>query len=224
LRRISIRGTALTAAAAVAGSAAVLGVNSLADKPELTSFDSTHKTESHDTESHDIASVPQEPADGRLRQGARQDAVEHQQARVREKARERAARERARRRAEKRAAERRRKAAAERASRAETRSAVSGSPQQVAQNMLGDFGWGASQFGCLNSLWDHESGWDVHASNPSTGAYGIPQALPGSKMGEYGSDWESNPVTQIRWGLHYVQSRYGSPCGAWSHFESDGWY
>ena len=99
----------------------------------------------------------------------------------------------------------------------------SGSPQQIARAMLGSYGWSSSQFGCLQSLWNAESGWNVHASNPS-GAYGIPQALPGSKMASAGPDWQSNPATQIRWGLGYIKGLYGSPCGAWAHEEADGWY
>ena len=99
----------------------------------------------------------------------------------------------------------------------------SGNPQQIAAAMLGSYGWSPSEFGCLVSLWNLESGWDVHASNPS-GAYGIPQALPGSKMASAGPDWESNAATQIRWGLGYIKSLYGSPCGAWSHEQADGWY
>jgi hypothetical protein len=100
----------------------------------------------------------------------------------------------------------------------------SGSPQQTAAAMLGSFGWSSSEFGCLVSLWNLESGWNVYASNPSSGAYGIPQALPGSKMASAGPDWQSNAATQIRWGLGYIKSLYGSPCGAWSHEQADGWY
>jgi hypothetical protein len=99
----------------------------------------------------------------------------------------------------------------------------SGNPQKIAEAMLGSYGWSSSEFGCLVSLWDTESGWDVYASNPS-GAYGIPQALPGSKMASAGPDWQTNAATQIRWGLGYIKSLYGSPCGAWSHEQADGWY
>ena len=111
-------------------------------------------------------------------------------------------------------------------SRAATGSAPapSGNPQKIAAAMLGSYGWPSSQFGCLVSLWNTESGWDVHASNPSSGAYGIPQALPGSKMASAGPDWESNAATQIRWGLGYIKSLYGSPCGAWSQEQASGWY
>ena len=99
----------------------------------------------------------------------------------------------------------------------------SGNPQQIASAMLGSFGWSSGEFGCLVSLWNLESGWNVYASNPS-GAYGIPQALPGSKMASAGPDWQSNAATQIRWGLGYIKSDYGSPCGAWSHEQASGWY
>ena len=102
--------------------------------------------------------------------------------------------------------------------------APSGSPQQIAMGMLGSYGWSSSQFSCLDSLWNQESGWNVFASNPTSGAYGIPQALPGSKMASAGPDWQSDAATQIRWGLGYIQSTYGSPCGAWAHEQADGWY
>ena len=71
---------------------------------------------------------------------------------------------------------------------------------------------------------DNESGWRVHASNPSTGAYGIPQALPGSKMSTAGPDWQNNATTQIKWGLGYISDRYSTPCGAWSFWQANGWY
>jgi hypothetical protein len=100
----------------------------------------------------------------------------------------------------------------------------SGSPQRIAQQMLGQFGWSGSQFSCLEPLWERESGWDVTAENPSSGAYGIPQALSGSLMASAGPDWQTDAATQIRWGLTYIQGRYGSPCGAWAHEEADGWY
>ncbi|WP_067508429.1 lytic transglycosylase domain-containing protein [Actinoplanes sp. TFC3] len=85
-------------------------------------------------------------------------------------------------------------------------------------------GFGIDQFPCLNKLFNRESGWNPSASNPSSGAYGIPQALPGSKMASVASDWRTNAATQIKWGLNYIEGRYNSPCGAWSHSESTGWY
>jgi pyruvate/2-oxoglutarate dehydrogenase complex dihydrolipoamide acyltransferase (E2) component len=100
----------------------------------------------------------------------------------------------------------------------------SGSPQQIAMSMLGSYGWSSSQFSCLNSLWNEESGWNVYATNPTSGAYGIPQALPASKMASAGPDWQTSAATQIKWGLSYIQETYGSPCAAWAHEEADGWY
>jgi hypothetical protein len=85
-------------------------------------------------------------------------------------------------------------------------------------------GFEISQFGCLNKLWNKESGWNHKARNPSSGAYGIPQAYPGNKMSSAGSDWQSNPATQIKWGLGYIKGRYNTPCGAWSRSESTGSY
>jgi len=90
--------------------------------------------------------------------------------------------------------------------------------------MLPSFGWSHSEFNCLNALWQRESGWNPNAANPSSGAYGIPQALPGSKMASAGADWQTNAATQIRWGLGYIHSTYGSPCRAWGHESSYGWY
>ena len=115
-------------------------------------------------------------------------------------------------------------AAAEAAAARRAAAKRSGSPQQIAQRMLGQYGWAADQFSCLDSLWMAESGWNPTAENPASGAYGIPQALPGSKMASAGSDWQTDPGTQIRWGLSYIQASYGSPCGAWSHEEAYGWY
>jgi hypothetical protein len=91
--------------------------------------------------------------------------------------------------------------------------------QQVAAH-----GWSSSEFSCLDSLWTHESGWNYQATNSSSGAYGIPQALPGSKMASAGADWQTNPDTQIRWGLDYISQSYGSPCAALSHSQATGYY
>jgi len=107
---------------------------------------------------------------------------------------------------------------------AAARPAFAGQPQAIAQGMLGEYGWSWAQFSCLQPLWGRESGWDATAYNPSSGAYGIPQALPGSKMASAGADWHSDPATQIRWGLSYIREVYGTPCGAWAHEEADGWY
>jgi hypothetical protein len=98
-----------------------------------------------------------------------------------------------------------------------------GSAQAIAKAILDAKGSPNSQYSCLVSLWDRESGWNVHAANAS-GAYGIPQALPGNKMASAGPDWQNNAKTQILWGLGYIDGRYGSPCAAWSHSQSTGWY
>lgn len=97
-------------------------------------------------------------------------------------------------------------------------------PKSVARSLMGEHGFPASEFSCLEQLWEKESGWSVNAANPTSSAYGIPQALPGSKMASAGSDWENNPATQIRWGLGYIEDRYGSPCSAWSHSQTNNWY
>ncbi len=96
--------------------------------------------------------------------------------------------------------------------------------QATARGMLGNYGWGDDQFGCLVSLWQKESGWNYQAYNRSSGAFGIPQALPGSKMASAGADWQTSARTQIAWGLGYIGGRYGSPCNAWGHSQSVGWY
>lgn len=93
-----------------------------------------------------------------------------------------------------------------------------------AAGELATHGWGADQMSCLNLLWQRESEWLTSAENASSGAYGIAQSLPAEKMASTGSDWATNYQTQIRWGLSYIEGRYGSPCGAWGHSESVGWY
>ena len=101
---------------------------------------------------------------------------------------------------------------------------ASGDAQSIALSMMAGYGWGGDQFTCLVNLWNRESGWNHLAMNASSGAYGIPQALPGNKMASAGADWQTNPATQISWGLGYIQGHYGTPCGAWAHSESVGWY
>jgi hypothetical protein len=117
-------------------------------------------------------------------------------------------------------------AAAEAAAQAAALAAANtpdGARSVAATIAASEFGWGGDQFSCLDSLWTKESGWDYQAYNPS-GATGIPQALPGDKMSSAGADWQSNATTQIRWGLGYIASVYGSPCSAWGHSQSVNWY
>jgi uncharacterized protein YabE (DUF348 family) len=102
-----------------------------------------------------------------------------------------------------------------------------GSAQAIAKSMMGTYGWNTtSQFSCLVNLWNGESGWRWNATNPSSGAYGIPQAWPANKMATAGADWRTNPRTQIRWGMGYIKGRYGTPCAAWSAWlsRSPHWY
>ncbi|WUJ72200.1 hypothetical protein OG809_02820 [Kribbella soli] len=112
----------------------------------------------------------------------------------------------------------------ERASRDAERKKYEGTPKEVAMNLLPDHGWSESQFSCLEKLWNKESRWKVNADNPTSTAYGIPQALPGNRMAAYGKDWRTNPVVQIKWGLDYIEATYGSPCSAWGHSQAKGWY
>jgi resuscitation-promoting factor RpfB len=107
----------------------------------------------------------------------------------------------------------------------------------LGQRLAAAYGWGSgAQWGCLDALWNRESGWQTLATYPGTTtppsapassittAYGIPQALPAQQMASAGPDWQTNPATQIKWGLAYIAQRYGTPCGAWSHEEADSWY
>ncbi|MEN9751535.1 MAG: hypothetical protein RLZZ600_582 [Actinomycetota bacterium] len=99
-----------------------------------------------------------------------------------------------------------------------------GTAQAIAYVLVIKKGWTGSDFDCLVNLWNRESHWNVNSHNASSGAHGIPQALPGNKMASAGPDWETNPRTQIIWGLGYIENRYGTPCGAWAHSEEFNWY
>ncbi|GFN06783.1 hypothetical protein Smic_53390 [Streptomyces microflavus] len=130
--------------------------------------------------------------------------------------------------AKRQAAEKAKKEEAERASRSSVRDASSFSAQgsysvadvkAMARQMVP-----ADQFQCFSNIVNHESTWNYRATNPSSGAYGLMQALPGHKMSSAGADWQTNPATQIKWGLSYMDSRYGSPCGAWSFWQANNWY
>ena len=99
-----------------------------------------------------------------------------------------------------------------------------GTAQEIAYELVSAAGHSDTEYRCLHALWMRESGWNHFAQNPSSGAYGIPQALPAAKMASAGADWATNPETQIRWGLAYIDARYGSPCAAWEHSEQKNWY
>lgn len=220
--RIPVKVTGLTGTAAVMCSAVMLAATAWADEPandaperiaqerdqKATAAQSRPLKHTRDLVEDKIdASNKKLAAMERARELARQRAIAKREAA--ERAREQRAREQAE----------------ARASRGQQREPVySGDPRAIAQSMLGDYGWPASEFDCLDALWEQESSWDPNAENPSSGAYGIPQALPGSKMASAGGDWQSNPATQIEWGLGYIQDRYGSPCGAWEHSQANGWY
>lgn len=123
--------------------------------------------------------------------------------------------------AERQAAEAAAAAAAQAAAAANT---VEGAQATARQLASANYGWGGDQFSCLVSLWTKESGWNYQAYNASSGATGIPQALPGSKMAIAGADWQTNATTQIVWGLKYISAAYGTPCSAWGHSQATNWY
>jgi hypothetical protein len=99
-----------------------------------------------------------------------------------------------------------------------------GKNQRIGHAQAADRGWTGRQWVCLKKLWYRESGWSKNSGSPDGGAFGIPQALPGSKMASAGSDWRTNAATQIKWGLGYISGRYGSPCSAYAHWQSHSWY
>ena len=214
---MSIRGLAVVSSAAVAVAGLTVGINVInaradepggaADRSPVAAAANLGAATTAAERLVDIQTVAQQKAD--KRRAAEKRAEKRREARERRAAEERAAAARE---------------ARERASRSAPRQFggdVRGIAAQIAQQK---YGWGSGEFSCLNSLWEKESGWNYQASNPSSGAYGIPQALPGSKMSSFGSDWQTNPATQIKWGLDYIDGRYGSPCSAWSTAQSQGWY
>ncbi|WP_405795168.1 transglycosylase SLT domain-containing protein [Streptomyces sp. NBC_01506] len=233
MSRISVRGFAVASATAVTTVGAVVGVASGApqasdDNFEATAADTTlladipagqhaqvqtaSLTQQADAQANAADVAAKKSAEESARVQAAKDA----------KAKKEAAEEKA---AEK---ERQAKLDEERASRDEARdssdftvqSSYSVSEvQAMARQMIpGD------QYQCFSNIVDHESTWNYKAQNPSSGAYGLVQALPGSKMASAGADWQTNPATQIKWGLNYMNDRYGSPCGAWSFWQANNWY
>jgi hypothetical protein len=111
-----------------------------------------------------------------------------------------------------------------RVSRGWRRPALYDTPRDIAYSLAYRWGWSGQQWSCLDALWTRESGWDPYADNSSSGAYGVPQALPADKMAAFGSDWRTNPVTQIRWGLWYIATTYGTPCVALHHSDYYDYY
>lgn len=210
--RISIRGVAAATCVVVASTGLTVAVHAVASEPDRQTATPAARVVTRIGELPAEASVRRSTVPAGKRLAAIKAANRREKLRAAREAR--AARDL---RAE-------REERAERASRSSARVTSSGSARGVAASIARSrYGWGAEQFSCLDSLWERESGWNVHAANPS-GAYGIPQALPGSKMGAFGGDWRDSATTQIEWGLDYIDGRYGNPCGAWSAFGAKGWY
>jgi len=224
---ISVRGFAVASATAVTAVGSVVGVASgsvaqpndaeataagttlLADLPagEQAQVQTASLTQQADTQAIAADASAKKVAEESARKAAAKSAIEKKDAA------EKAAKE-AKERAE----------AKEKASRSSSSFPVQGSYtvaqiQAMAASMVP-----SGQFQCFSNIVDHESSWNYRAVNASSGAYGLFQALPGSKMSSVGSDWQTNPATQIKWGLNYMDSRYGSPCEAWQFHLANGWY
>ncbi|MDX3093947.1 transglycosylase SLT domain-containing protein [Streptomyces sp. ME01-24h] len=221
MSRISVRGFAVASATAVTTVGAVVGVASgsegavqpvaadattvLADIPAGQQVQQASLTQQVQAQSDAADAGAKKAAEEAARRQAAKDAS------ARKKAEEKAE-------AARKAKEASR--AAERAALVVKASYTVGEVQAMAQGLIGD----ASQYQCFSNIVTRESGWNYTATNASSGAYGLVQALPGSKMASAGADWRTNPGTQIRWGLKYMDSRYGSPCGAWSFWQANHWY
>ncbi|WP_407913607.1 transglycosylase SLT domain-containing protein [Kitasatospora sp. NE20-6] len=227
MTRISVRGVAVASATAVTAVGAVVGAASGSEGSAVQTVDVASATLLADVPS---GAQAQTISDNLVRQATAQQVSADAAAK---KAAEEAARQKAAadaqakadaEKAAKAAEEAKRKADQEAANRAAARTALAaipaGSVQALAAQIVGD----ASQFSCFSEIVKRESGWNYTATNASSGAYGLVQALPGSKMASAGADWRTNPATQIKWGLNYMNSRYGSPCGAWSFWQSHHWY
>ncbi|MGW3243064.1 aggregation-promoting factor C-terminal-like domain-containing protein [Streptomyces sp. NPDC001070] len=222
MSRISVRGFAVASATAVTTVGAVVGVASgsegaiqpvaaadattvLADIPAGQQVQQASLTQQVQAQSDAADASAKKAAEEAARKQAAKDAS------ARKKAEDKAEADRK----------------AEAASRAAQRAALVvkasytvAEVQSMAQGIIGD----ASQYQCFSNIVTRESGWNYTATNASSGAYGLVQALPGSKMASAGADWRTNPGTQIKWGLNYMNSRYGSPCGAWSFWQANHWY
>ncbi|MFE2091992.1 aggregation-promoting factor C-terminal-like domain-containing protein [Streptomyces sp. NPDC002596] len=233
MSRISVRGFAVASATAVTTVGAVVGVASgstpaaddnnfeataadttlLADIPagQQAQVQTASLTQQADAQASAADAAAKKSAEESARIQAAKDAASKKQAAEDKLEKERQAKE-----------------DAERASRSAVRSASAFATQSsytvaevqaMARQMIpGD------QYQCFSNIVNHESSWNYRATNASSGAYGLVQALPGSKMASAGADWQTNPATQIKWGLNYMDSRYGSPCGAWSFWQANSWY
>ncbi|RBM11775.1 transglycosylase SLT domain-containing protein [Streptomyces sp. PT12] len=236
---MSVRGFAVASATAVTTVGAAVGVASGEDQStatgdvEVVAADATLLAEipaGTSVQAHAAALTQQADAQS---SAADSDARRQAQEAARIQAAEAAAERRAEADAEREAQEQAEREEAERAAlAAQSASSSAGSGdfpiqssytkaeiQAMAQQMVA-----ADQYTCFSAIVEHESGWDYTATNPSSGAYGLMQALPGSKMASAGADWQTNPATQISWGLNYMDDRYGSPCGAWEFWQANNWY
>ncbi|TQK52159.1 transglycosylase-like protein with SLT domain [Streptomyces sp. SLBN-118] len=228
--RISVRGFAVASATAVTTVGAVVGVASgnaqpSSDNLEATAADATLLADIPVGQQAQIqvSSLTQQAdaqaaaADAAAKRSA-EEAARIQAAKT-AKAKKEAAEEQAEREAEEKAARASRSAVRDASSFSAKSSYSVSEVQAIARQMVpGD------QFQCFSNIVDHESSWNYQAQNASSGAYGLVQALPGSKMSSAGADWQTNPATQIKWGLNYMNDRYGSPCGAWSFWQANNWY
>ncbi|MFF3944184.1 transglycosylase SLT domain-containing protein [Streptomyces sp. NPDC001902] len=222
MSRISVRGFAVASATAVTTVGAVVGVASgsegvvqpvaaadattvLADIPAGQQVQQASLTQQVQAQSDAADAGAKKAAEEAARKQAAKDAS------ARKKAEEKAE-------ADRKAKEASR--AAERAALVVKASYTVAEVQAMAQGLIGD----ATQYQCFSNIVTRESGWNYTATNASSGAYGLVQALPGSKMASAGADWRTNPGTQLKWGLNYMNSRYGSPCGAWSFWQANHWY
>ncbi|MDW6060239.1 transglycosylase SLT domain-containing protein [Streptomyces sp. FXJ1.4098] len=237
--RISVRGFAVASATAVTTVGAVVGVaaggeQSSTDPVEATAADTTlladipagqqavaqtaSLTQQADVQSTAADAEAKKSAEESARKQAAKDAKAKKLAAEKAAAEAKLAKERA-------AAK---KKLEEAASRSATRDASS-FPQQASYTVAEVQAMArqivpADQFQCFSNIVNHESTWNYRAENPSSGAYGLVQALPGSKMASVGADWRTNPATQIKWGLNYMNERYDSPCGAWSFWQANNYY
>ncbi|MFC5908990.1 lytic transglycosylase domain-containing protein [Streptacidiphilus monticola] len=218
MSRISVRGMAVASATAVTAVGAVVGVASGEQQPTQVVDAAGSTTLLADISSGQQAQTVSDhiSAQADAQQSAAQAAAQKAAA---EAARIKAANAaKAKAAAEARAQQ---QAAARAASRATLAKAYTkGSVQAMALSIIGS----ETQYVCFSNIVTRESGWNYTAENAASGAYGLVQALPGSKMASVGADWRTNPATQIKWGLNYMNSRYGSPCGAWSFWQAHNWY
>jgi hypothetical protein len=232
--RISVRGFAVASATAVTTVGAVVGVASgtpqhASNQPEAAAGDATlladipvgqqaqvqvsSLSQQADAQADAAATTAKKSAEEAARKAAADTAFSKQKAAA-DKAK-----------AEKEAKEREKALAASRSATRDASSFATQSSYTVAQvQAIARQMVPSDQFQCFSNIVSHESGWNYHAVNASSGAYGLFQALPGSKMSSAGADWQTNPATQIKWGLSYMDSRYGSPCEAWSFWQANSWY